>query len=64
MEMVTEREGRRGQNGTGNGKRGGRSEQGGHQGPEKRRPLVEYVSEYQESYKGEVANSVRHLQHL
>ena len=48
-----DREGRRGRNGTGNGKRGGRRERGGHQGPEtKSRPLVEDVSEYQKSYGG------------
>ena len=51
-----EREVRRGRNGTGNGERGGRREQGGQRGPEtKRRPLVEDVSEYQEVYEGESA---------
>ena len=46
-ETVTKREGQQGQNGTGNGERGGRHERGGQQGTEtKRRPLVEYVSDY------------------
>ena len=46
----------RGRNRTGNGERGVRLKQGGQQGPEsKRRPLVEDVSEYWESYEGEGA---------
>ena len=57
MDMRTEREGRRGHNGDSNGERGGRREQGGQRGPgSKRRPLVEDVLEYWESYKGEGAD--------
>ena len=53
----TDREGRRGRNGTGNDKGGGRLKQGGQRGTEtKRRPLVEDVSEYREFYKGEGAD--------
>ena len=55
---------RRGRNGTGNGKRGGRWERGGQQGLEaKRRPLVRNTSEYQESYEWRGADYIRHLQH-
>ena len=51
------REGRRGRNRDGNGERGGRRERGGQQGPEsKRRPLVEDILEYWESYEGEGAD--------
>ena len=53
----TAREGWRGRNGTGNGERGGRRKQGGQCELESKRiPMVEDVSEYWESYKGEGTN--------
>ena len=53
METGTEREGRRGRNGTRDSERGCMCKRGGQQGTEiKRIPLVGDVLEYWEFYKG------------
>ena len=55
-ETVTAKEGRQGRNEDGNGGRGGRCKLGGQRGPgEKISPLVEDMSEYWESYNGDIA---------
>ena len=62
MKTGTAREVRRGRNEDGNVERGSRRERGGQWGKgSKRSLLVEDVSEYWESYKGEGADKVQHL---
>ena len=60
QELRRERQGKsggEGRNRTSNGERGGRRKRVGQRGLEtKRRPLVEDVLEYQESYEGEGAD--------